>query len=115
MFHGIETIIHITTAAAIKISTESVLESNVSVFEHHFHKGRNLNEDTMENEMEVAMNGPNLVEADGLLKHSMELYWKGGKWHFIKRTDIRDFLNKSESQIIKRLMKDKSKLPFTKM
>ena len=74
-----------------------------------------MKEETMAKEMEVAMNGPELVEADGLLKESMERYWNGGKWHFIKKEDIKDFLKKSESKVIKRLMKDKSKLSFTKI
>ena len=67
-------ILHIITVAAIKGSTESVLESSVSIFERHFHKGGHMKEETMAKEMEVAMNGPELVEADGLLKESMERY-----------------------------------------
>ena len=39
-------------------------------------------------EMEVAMNGPVLIEADKLLKKAMDRYWNGKHWHFIKRTDI---------------------------
>ena len=103
-------ILHITTVAAVKISTESVLESNVSVFERHFHKGRPVKEETMMMEMEVAMNGPVLVEADKLLKKAMDRYWNGKRWHFIKRTDIQDFTK--TSLVIKRLKKDRSKLPF---
>ena len=52
-------------------------------------------------EMEVAMNGPVLVEADKLLKKAMDRYWNGKRWHFIKRTDIRDFTK--TSLVIKRL------------
>jgi hypothetical protein len=34
-------------------------------------------EKTMEDEMEVSMNGPVLGEADSLLETSMRQYWKG--------------------------------------
>ena len=60
--------------------------------------------------MEVATNGPLLVEADGLLDKAMRNYWKGQRWHFIKRCDIRDY-NKN-SKVISKLRKQKSKLPF---
>ena len=77
-------IMHITTVAAVKISTESVLESNVSVFERHFNKVRPVKEYTMKLEMEVAMNGPVLVEADKPLNKALDRYWKGERWHFVK-------------------------------
>ncbi len=35
LYDGIELIMHITTSAAVKISTESVVESKVSIFERH--------------------------------------------------------------------------------
>ena len=47
--------------------------------------------ETMMMEMEVAMNGPVLVEADKLLKKAMDRYWNGKRWHFITKTDIQDF------------------------
>lgn len=115
LFHRIEIIVHVITVAAIKVSTESVLESNVSVFERHFHKGRPMKEETMEREMQVAMNGTNLVESDGLLKHSVDRYWRGKRWHFIKKKDIRDYNEHSESLVLKRLKAEKSKLPFAKI
>ena len=66
----------------MKLPTESVLESNVSTFERHFHKGRPLTESNREDEMEVAMNGPKLVESDKLLRRAMDLCWDGKRWHF---------------------------------
>ena len=32
--------------------------------------------------MEVTMNGPILVEADPVIKTSMNRYWNGKRWHF---------------------------------
>ena len=112
LFTNIELIMHITTYSAVSLSTESVLESNVSVFERHFHKGRPVKELTMKLEMEVAMNGPILVEADDVINLAMTKYWGSKRWHFIKRRDIGDYLK--ESLVLKRLKKAKSKLPFPK-
>ena len=61
-------------------------------------------------EMEVATNGPLLVEADGLLDKAMRNYLKGWSWHLIKRCNIRDY-NKN-SKVICKLRKQKSKLSF---
>ena len=58
LFTDIELIMHITLTAALKLPTESVLESKVGKFERHFHKGRPMNESTMIDEFEVATNGP---------------------------------------------------------
>ena len=44
------------------------------------------------------MNGPVLVESDALLQQAMNKYWKGDKWHFVKRSDMRDFSRKTESR-----------------
>jgi hypothetical protein len=110
LYEGIEIILHITTCAAVKLSTESVLESKVSIFERHFHKGRPLKEPQMVAEMEVATNGPILVEADKILMSAMKNYWKGSRWHFVKKCDIRDY--GKDSNVLQRLKKEKSKLSF---
>ena len=57
------------------------------------------------------MNGPILVEADPVIETSMNRYWNGKRWHFTKKWDIRDHLNK-ESLVIQRMMKERSNLPF---
>ena len=106
LYEGIEIILHITTCAAVKLSTESVLDSKVSIFERHFHKGRLLKEPQMVAEMEVATNEPILVQADKILMSAMKNYWKGAGWHFVKKCDIRDC--GKDSNVLQRLKKDKS-------
>ena len=61
-------------------------------------------------EMEVATNGPILVEADKILMYAMKNYWKGSRWHFVKKCDIRDY--GKDSYVLHRLKKEKSKLSF---
>ena len=84
------------------------MESNVSVFERHFNKGRPVKESTMEDEMEVTMNGPILVEADPVIETSMNRYWNGKRWHFTKKWDIRDHLKNTASLVLKRMKKERS-------
>ena len=110
LYKGIELVMQISCCAAVKLSTESVLESKVGIFERHFHKGRPLKEPQMIAEMEVATNGPTLVEADNILETAMKNYFDGGRWHFVKRCDIRDY--GQESLVLKRLKSEKSKLTF---
>ena len=40
---------------------------------------------TMADKMEVAMNGPSLVEADGVNEKAMRAYFKFKRWHFVKQ------------------------------
>ena len=41
------------------------------------------------------MNGPILVDADPVIETSMHhRYWNGKRWHFTKKWDIRDHLNR---------------------
>ena len=113
LYKGIELINHITTCAAVKLSTESVLESNVSVWERHFDKTRAAaNESTMKAEVEIALNGPVLVEADEVIEEAINRYFKGKKWHFLRR-DIRDYMK--DSNALKRLKSARSRLPYSKM
>ena len=44
----------------VKQSVESVLESLVSRYENHFNQNRNLDEDHMNEEFAIAVNGPTL-------------------------------------------------------
>ena len=49
-----------TVVAAIKVSVESVAESIISKYSIHNTKLRPINDDTANNEMFIAVNGPKL-------------------------------------------------------
>ena len=53
--------------AAIKISVESVGESVISVYNKHNNKWRPISEDNINDELFVALNGPELGEAEGII------------------------------------------------
>ena len=57
---------------------ESVVESRISVLEHHSSKSRNLSEDMIETEMSVPINRP-AVQHSKSVTESMKKYWDGKK------------------------------------
>ena len=111
LFVDIEIVMHITMCAAVKLATESVLESLVSVFERHCHRGKGkLKEKTRQDLMEIASNGPGVSECQGLIEAAMNSYWGGKRWHFNRSSDIREVMK--DSKVLQRLKKEKSNLPF---
>ena len=84
-FEGIELVMHAICSASVIMSVESVVESIVSMYENRQSKFRNLGEDQGNNEMMIAVNGPNIAHADHILEKSLNSYFrnqKDGKWHF---------------------------------
>ena len=53
-----------------------------------------------------------LIFCDGVVKEAMDIYWKGGPWHF--RSSIIEKLKvfKGESEVMDRMMSKDNKLPF---
>ena len=96
----------------MKHSCESVLESFVSRYENHFDVRRSTDEDTSNQEFEIAVNGPNLAHCDTVLKKAMNQYWKskskdgGIEWHFVKTSVI------GGSEFLHRMLNTKNNLPF---
>ena len=84
LFKGIEMIMQALSVAAVKISCESIVESFVSRYEDHFYLKRNMNEESVNEEFEIAVNGPNLANSDSVNKEAMNRHWEGGCWHFYK-------------------------------
>ena len=116
LYTGSELTLHCMCTAAVKVSVESVVESLVSRYEHHFDASRQLKEDRALDEMEIAENGPELVKADAVLSAAMNKFWsekspKDPSWHFCHKTqDVRTYAG--ESKVVKRLLSVESKLPF---
>lgn len=111
LFKGIEMIMQALSVAAVKISCESIVESFVSRYEDHFHLKRNLNEESVNEEFEIAVNGPNLANSDSVIKEAMNRHWEGGCWHFHKTT-IMEKMAQGDSTVLKRMLNTKNNLPF---
>ena len=92
--------------AALKMPTESVVESQCSVYEHCLNKRRaSVSEENRQKEFFLNCNGPLIGKAEKILTKALNQHF-GKKWHFQTR-DIR-----KQSYVLKRLKKDNGKLPF---
>ena len=89
----------------------------VSIMERHSPNTRALiHQERYENETFVAINGPDVVHCDLLVKESIADYWRqflrvgdrGG--HFVRRSD--NVINWTVSKAIDTLVKKAPKLPF---
>ena len=91
------------------------MESFVSRYENHFYARRPTNEETANEEFEIACNGPNLANCDGVVREAMDSYWrkKGSPWHFF-RLSVVEKLNrfKGDSEVLNRMLTTKNNLPF---
>ena len=104
---------------SVKHSCESVLESFVSRYENHFDARRSTDEDTPNQEFEIAVNGPNLAHYDTVVSEAMDLYWRSkskdglGDWHFLKTSVVEKLKKYDEnSEVLHRILNQKNNLPF---
>ena len=79
LYEGIELIMQSAYVAAIKVSVESVAESVISVYNRHNSDIRPMEENQVNDEMFVSWNGPEIGEADDILKEALELHFKGSR------------------------------------
>ena len=113
LYVGIEMIMQAIAVSCVKQSCESILESMVSTYEHHFNGMRNMDEDNINEEFFIAVNGPNLAHCNSVVEKAMTLYWKGYDWHFY-RTCLTHQLKEfdGDSKVLHRLLNTSSKFPF---
>ena len=90
-FEGIELIMHSLAVSCVKVSCESVLESFVSQYEHHFGIRRTMDEESANEEFNICSNGPELANSDSVIKDALDSYWAGKSWHF-----YRSYVDKSK-------------------
>ena len=101
--------------SAVKHSCESILESFVSRYENHFDIRRSTEEDSTNEEFEIAVNGPSLAHSDSVISEAMHSYWasRGGSWHFLRKTIVEKMASQGDSStVVKRMMATKNKFPF---
>ena len=68
LFLNIEHVMHAIAVCVVKHSCESVLESFVSRYEYHFDPRRNVDEQTSNEEFEIAV--------DSVVIEAMDSYWR---------------------------------------
>ena len=89
---GCEAVMDILCQAATMKSVESVVESWVSVLEHHSSKSRTLDGNSIQDEMVISVNGPLTQHCQRTVEDTMKTYWgklrnslKNG--HFTRRSE----------------------------
>ena len=92
LFSDIETVLSVMVQAGLLISVESVVESWISIMEHHASQRRYVSDTTLNEEMVIAVNGPELVHCDSIVKDAIKEHFKDSvnpidRWgHFIRRS-----------------------------
>ena len=88
---------------------------------NHFDSRRSTDEETSNEEFEIAVNGPCLAHSDGIVQEAMDKYWKdkskdgkvAGDWHFYKKSVLEKLSSlENNSVVLTRMMKQKNNLPF---
>ena len=95
--------------ACVTSGVEAIVESWVSVLENHSSSVRSItNQVRLEEEMWVAVNGPDVAHCSGIVKQAIREGEGGG--HFICRSDnIKNYL---VSKVVDKLVKKLPKVPF---
>ena len=110
LHNGIELVMQATAVAAVKMSVESIAESFISIYNLHNNKLRPIEESTAEAEMMIHMSGPEIGEAEDVLKSALDLHFEGKPWHFVLTQNI----FKAQGKVVKDVLLRKSDLPFYK-
>jgi hypothetical protein len=74
-YKNIEGVIGILANAGVVMGLESVVESWVSVLEHHNNSQRPLTQERLEQEGMIAINGPLEVHCDSVVEEALSSYW----------------------------------------
>ena len=93
---------------------ESVVETWVSVLEHHASSQRTLCQDRLIREGIVAINGPQVVHCDTVVREGLKSYWsrarRAGEGHWIRRSD--NIQSYTVSKVVDKLTNKKPSVPF---
>ena len=115
---GVEAVMDIICQACTYKSVESVVESWISVLEHHSSKQRGLKEESIQTEMMIACNGPPVQHSMSVVEGGMKRYWtkaasvKDRDGHFIRRSEnIKSF---QVSKAVDGIMDDNNTDPIMK-
>ena len=78
--------------AGLLMGLESIVETWVSIIESHSTKTRNLSQKRLEEEAMIAINGPEVVHCDEVVKEALAAYWADARrvgdrqGHWVRRS-----------------------------
>ena len=87
--NDIESVLSILASAGVAMGLESVVESWVSVLEHHNNPRRALSQERLEQKAMVAINGPAEVHCDSIVDEALASYWRKQKMAGNRKGKIR--------------------------
>ena len=97
----------ILAKAGMSKGLKSVVKTWVSVLEHHASSQRTLCQDRLIREGIVAINGPEVVHCDTVVREGLKSYWskarRAGEGHWIRRSD--NIQSYTVSKVIDNLLK----------
>jgi hypothetical protein len=86
LYKDIEGVLSVLAKACVTSGVEAIVESWVSVLEGHSSSVRGItNQQRLEDELWVALNGPEVVHCEGVVKEAIRVGEGGG--HFIRRSE----------------------------
>ena len=106
----------ILAKASVVMGLESVVESWVSVMEHHNNPRRPLTQERLEQECMVAINGPDEVHCDSVVTEALVSYWGhkaevgNRKGHWVRRD--RDIKQYAVSEAVDNLVQKPVNVPY---
>lgn len=75
-YRGMEFVLGLMANASTSMGLESVVESWVSVMEHHNNVRRPLTQERLEQETMIALNGPEEFHCDSVVKEAVASHWR---------------------------------------
>ena len=102
--------------ASVAMGLESVVESWVSVMEHHNNPRRPLTQERLEQECMVAINGPDEVHCDSVVTEALASYWGrkaevgNRQGHWVRRD--RDIKQYAVSEAVDNLVQKPVNVPY---
>ena len=115
-FKDIESVLSVMARAGVAMGLESVVESWVSVLEHHNNPRRPLTQERLEQEAMVALNGPAEVHCDSIVEEALANFWRKQKvagnrdGHWIRRSSqIKSYF---VSEAVDTIFKKTPEVPF---
>ena len=107
LYEGIELLLRATYEGCFKISVEIVAESVISVYNSQNSKIRPISEDNVNDELFIAYNGPEMGEADYIIKDALDLHFSKLRlgWQLATNT-----LFKTPGPTVDKILKKKKKL-----
>ena len=109
LYKDIEGPLSVLARACVAQGVEAIVESWVSVLENHSSSVRGItDQDRLEDEVWVAINGPEVVHCEGIVREAIRVGEGGG--HFIRRGgNIKSY---GVSKAVDSLVKKPPKVPF---